>query len=641
MSLATTVNDLRSLRTQVLINNGTDDLDVSPAFETLQLSTEVWGDRAWFAPRGTLRLAAYVDGFTESFDCRVNPSRWAPRNTVAISLWFGSWVPLPWPLKILRYPNRPYPGNRFIDLELGTDADLLNYRAPEGDPSGIEYGTSTSATFLVNAALAKAGAPALTDSIAGLALPFSPGKNQGGSWMTYAGQVAYAGGYVLWQQADGDVRATPLTTEGLAPFAHYVVGRDEADYVPETAQESPPEDVRVTGTTYSIDSVGNTSNVTVDTVDGVTVRTTVTYADRDTTSPTYTELVEQPANVVLPAIFPSTTSLITESELTRDWDYASITSRLTSEVETIRRPVAAIFPNSLFGTPTALAIETRRTIAYTYDAESTVIARQTTLERAVISGVTVTTAIAQITIERWEKVGAEEYTYSRTQVNRDGSISPLPQRRGASTNNTPPATQYRPAEKQRTERQVSGTAKFTSPAGSGFAEKLWAITLPAGMGVSHAQCRDRAKLWGSIRQGRQFAIAWAADLAQGWLEDFTPVRRVDFTVDGRRTAYLVEALNIAIDGRSAAIGGRGIELGLVSVDAPLPPPSAPGDPPTPDLPEPAPPFDVVLTGEAVVGLSVPVPVLSAAITDSVTDIRSTADGDTRITADDDTRTLPE
>lgn len=41
MTLATTINDLRSIATQVLINNGTDELDVSTAFETLQLSTEV------------------------------------------------------------------------------------------------------------------------------------------------------------------------------------------------------------------------------------------------------------------------------------------------------------------------------------------------------------------------------------------------------------------------------------------------------------------------------------------------------------------------------------------------------------------------------------------------------------------------
>jgi len=567
--MSTTVNDLRSLSTQVLITSGGGDLDVSAAFESLELNTEVWNDRAWFAPRGTLRLAAYCEGFAESFDCRINPARWAPGNLVKVSLWFGGWVPLPWRLKILRYPNRPYPGNRYIDLEVGTDADLLNYRAPEGDPSGIEYGTLTGATGLVNGALARAGAPALVNTITGLTLPFSPEKQSGGSWVTYAGQVAYAAGHVLWQQGDGAVRATPLTTEGLTPFAHYVVGRDEADYVPETAQESPPEDVRVTGTTYQIDEVDDENFVTVDTVDGVTVRTTISYTDRDTNSPTYTEQVEQPANVVLPNIL-STTALIVATETTRVQNYG-INARLISEVETLWQPVAAIFPNSLFGTPTALAVANRTTTTYTYDGDDNTIARQTTLERATIAGVTVTTAITQITTERWEKVGNQEWAYSRNQVNRDGTVSGLPPRRGPSTNNTPPATRYRPAEKQRLERKYTARATFTSQAGNGFAEKLWAITLPSGMGVSTAQCAAHALRWGRIRQGRQFAVQWAADLSQDWLTDFNPVRRIDFTVDGRRTAYLVEALNLVVDKRSAAIGGRGVELGLVSEGAIIPP----------------------------------------------------------------------
>jgi hypothetical protein len=373
-----TVVDLRAIPVQVLVNNGFDDLDVSIAFQQLSCNSHTWDDRGWFQPEGSLTLAAYVDGFNESFDCRVNPSRWAPGNTVKILLWFGYWIPLPWVFKILKHPNRPYPGNPDITINLGTDATLLSYREPEGDPTGVEYGTSTSATFLVNAALAKAGAPQLTDTIENLFLPFSPGKNQGGSWINYAGQVAYSGGYILWQQGNGLIRSTPLTTSGLVPFAHYVVGRDEADYIPEMAQESPPEDVRFTGTTYKIDDVGDTTNVSIDTVDGVTVRTTVTYRDRDTNSPTYIEKVEQPANVVLPILFPSNGSLITDSELTRDWFYANNTARLNREIETIRVPVSRIFPNDTFGNPTDLTIETRQTIDYTYDSENTVLSKRTT-----------------------------------------------------------------------------------------------------------------------------------------------------------------------------------------------------------------------------------------------------------------------
>jgi hypothetical protein len=181
-------------------------------------------------------------------------------------------------------------------------------------------------------------------------------------------------------------------------------------------------------------------------------------------------------------------------------------------------------------------------------------------------------------------------------------VNPLPQRRGAPTSNTPPSTQYRPAERQRTENSYRGTATFTSPASTGFAEKLWAIALPSGLGVSNAQCRALAQTWGSLRQGRQFAIAWAADINQAWLEEFTPVRRVDFSVPIEavgwvRTAYLVEALNLAIDPRSAAIGGRGVDIGQVSVtafDEPPPLVQPPGEGPEPGVPMPDPPYTVAI-----------------------------------------------
>jgi hypothetical protein len=556
--------ELRSLRTQVLINDGTDDLDVSTAFESVTLSTAVWDDSGWFKPRGPLVLWAYVDTVAESFDPRVNPTRWAPGNVVKISVWFGSWIALPWRLRILSYPNRPYPGNPQITVELGTDADLLNYRAPEGDPEGVTYGTGTSVATLINAALTQAGAPALTDSIAGLSLPFSPEKNTGSSWMTYAGKAAYAAGQVLWQQTDGAIRAAALTTSGLSSFAAYTIGTDESDYVPDGSQESPPEDVRFTGSTYLIDAVDDGCETNTDTVDGVTVRTTICYTGRDSDTPTYTETVEQPANVVLPAYF-STTILIIDSELEKVDTYG-IGAILTEQVETVRRPVGVLFPAEVFGAPSTLGIESRQTIEYTYDTANVLRIRKTTLERAALSGATVTTAIAQVTTERWESAGGEQYTYSRTIVNRDGSTPSLPQRRGASTNNKPPATQYKPAENQRTERQYHGQATFKSVAGNGFAEKLWSVELPSGMCTSDQQCRDRAETWGSIRQGRQFGISWSADLTQAWLQSFTPVRRVDFTLGNTRTSYLVEALQLAIDARSAAIGGRGVEIGTVELD---------------------------------------------------------------------------
>ena len=554
--------DLRSVPVQVVVGG----LDLSPAFVQLSIGAGTWDDSGWFKPRGQLELAAYWDGQPESFDCRDNPARWAPGTVVAISVDLGAgWVALPWRLRILAYPNRPYPGQPTITLELGGDADLLNYRAPEGDPGTDEYGTPTGATTLINRALAKAGAPTLTDTVTGLSLPFSPEKNTGGSWMTYAGQVAYAARHILWQQADGAIRAVPFDLDALTtPVAAYTVGTNEADYIPEAPGEQPPEVVKVQGTTYEIEVVKDESFVTTDIVDGVTVRTTVTYRDRGTYEPVYIEQVEQPAGVVLPNIdWVNPSVMIVDSRLTKTQNYNIITARLDAESELTERPAAFVFPDANWLNPGNLIDAEQVTVEYSYDSDDVLKERRTTIERSVRTGTTAQLAKAQITIERWTKVGAEEYTFQRTQTNFDETQPSLPERRGASTNNTPPATTYRPAEKQRTEKQFSGQARFTSPAGSGFAEKLWSLQLPSGMGVSATQCRRMAEHWGKIRQGRQFPIKWAADLTSAWLTSFNPVQRMDFTLGGVTTSYLVEALQLVITQRDASVGGKGIELGRI------------------------------------------------------------------------------
>jgi hypothetical protein len=317
--------------------------------------------------------------------------------------------------------------------------------------------------------------------------------------------------------------------------------------------------------------VGDESFVTEDTIDGVLVRTTVAYTDRATNSPIYTETVEQPAGVVLPSYnWDNPTALIVASKLTKTSNYNALTARLETDVESVERPAAFVFPNGGWSPPQGLIEAERTTVAYTYSADGIPSERQTTRLKAVQVGAGINMETDQITIERWTKVGAEEYTYQRSVTNFDESQPPLPELRGASTNNTPPATQYRPAEKQRTEKAYSGEVQFQSLAGGGYADKLWSLQLPSGMGVSTAQATALATLWGRIRQGRQFPIKWAADLSAAWLAA-APVCRVDFSLNGTTTAYLVEGFNLVIDQRSAAVGGRGVELGTVSGGVITPP----------------------------------------------------------------------
>lgn len=644
--------NLRSLRTQILINDGTTDLDVSEAFEQLDLTSGVWDDSGWFKPRGTLRLAAFVYTIAESFDCRSNTSRWKPGNVVAISLWYGEWVPLPWRLRILHYPSRPSPGNPSIEVEIGTDADLLNYRAPEGDPGGIVYGTPTFATELINGALAKAGAPGLSTGVSGLSLPFSPSKTDGTSWITYAGQVAYAAGSILWQHTNGGIRSANLTTQGLTSFAHYVVGRDEADYVPEVSQEQPPERVFVTGTTYRIEDVSSPTNSWAkENVNGIITQTEIVYQNWSGTSPEIIETVSVPLEFIVVGKFVGNTVFFPKRRTTNRKTYDSL-NRLVEDFTEVEVPsfVYHFLPQTtqlIAAEQTIIEYDFPLVIGNPLAALEKPLSKRTTRKRGLsnkIDGASQTgwrLVTREISTERWEQKGPELVIYRRSSrtASADGEL--LPPRNSPSTYHNPPAAIFRPAQKQREELTFAGLARFTNLAGSGYADKLWSITLPSGMATSNAQCAARARTWGSIRQGRQFAISWAANLERGWLENFNPVRRIDFTVPevGRpyaaataystgaivfyrglsyralssttgnlptnatfwepaniRTAYLIEALNISIDARSAAIGGRGLEVGRISTNAALPAlPSTPGDAPTPGIPDPVPPFDVLIT----------------------------------------------
>lgn len=586
--------DLRSVPVQVVVNG----LDLSPSFIALSLSTNVWDDSGWFKPRGQLELAAFYDGQPESFDCRANPSRWAPGNVVAISVDLGAgWVALPWRLRILSYPNRPYPGQSSITVELGTDADLLNYRTPEGDPGVDEYGTPTSAKSLIDRALSQAGAPALAlaDTIATLSLPFSPEKNTGGSWMTYAGQVAYAARHILWQQTDGTIRTMLFDLDALtSPVATYTVGTNEVDYVPDAPGEQPPEVVRVHGTTYEISSAIPEDTEIEESINGVITRTEVDYQDWLTSEPKVIESISIPweitrdGNSTTLTVGTSSTGLPDLYQRTTTTKTYDTWNRLVEEETILEMPMAMIpgirlsefTLTSLYSmTPIKkTTVEYEFPLSFSDDPDillalktSEVMKRKiTTTQGPSFTGLQWILVDQAITVETWEEKGPELYLYrisTRDEAADSIRINPVLQ---SAQFQGPPATTFKPAEKQRTEVAYSGEVQFQSLAGGGYADKLWSLQLPSGMGVSSSQATALATLWGRIRQGRQFPIKWAADLSAAWLAA-APVCRVDFSLNGTTTAYLVEGFNLVIDQRSAAVGGRGIELGTVSGGVITPP----------------------------------------------------------------------
>jgi len=572
-----TIN-LGSIPTQVIIQ-GTTNLDVSQALISLSISGNALDDSGWFKPRGQVVLGV-LPGFSESFDCRVNPGRWAPGTIVAVSVWFGAWIPLPWRLRILAYPNRPMPGSRTITLEVGTDADLLNYRAPEGDPGNDEYGTPTGAQTLINRALSKAGAPPLVTgtAITTLNLPFSPEKNTGGSWISYAGSVAYSARYILWQRTDGGIVATPLTLDGLTPAATYTVGTDEADYVLSAPGEQPPELVEVQGTTYLIEDATPEGTDVTEEINGVLTRTRVEFEDWETDDQKIIETVWIPLELIAPPQFAGNSgpSILKITTTTRSYD---TWGRLTQTVVEVQQPLfilgrsnnnQVLWPFTRITTTNEYPLSFPEPEIASLIKTRELITKRTTREQ-VLPPDSLNLIDRLVTVESWEEKKAGQYLYQRNVTDMSEDALRVQAQPSAPRFEPPPATEFKPATKQRTEVSRRGQARFTNAVGSSFAEKKWIIQLPSGMAGTNTDCNAHAQLWGRIRQGRQFQISWAGDLVASWLTNFSPVRRVDFTLNGITTAYLIEAFNLQIDQRSAAVGGLGLELGIVSGGSVAPP----------------------------------------------------------------------
>jgi hypothetical protein len=574
----------------VSVSDGSTSFDVSDCFVSLEITSNLWDESGWWKPKGTLRLAN-VAGLSESLNCRTNPTRWRPGNQVTITV---GGVTIPWMMKILRYPTRPWAGNQIIEVELGSDADFKNFRQPEGNPGGIAYGTPTDRGQLIKTAVSKAGL-AFNGTIGRHDLDSAPDKSDRRSWLTYAGQVAFASRNVLWQRNDGEVISVDLTLDGLTPLAVYTVGEGESAYEPEDSRESPPETVRVTGTAYSLDDVQDQVIVNTETVinnyenlplsfvailnflsdtdtptpfnpEKRTVRTTTEYRDRDTNKPYTRETIEQELRVILPEVYPSSTRLEPSDRTTKIEHYDPATKRLNGTEELIEKPIAVVFP-SRYKRTLNLVVESRVRVFYAYDNNDVVVKRTTVTETAIIAGVSTALETVSTTIERWQNAGGDDWIYTRTTTNAQPGDQNVPTitRRGSS--NQPPTTQYRKPSKSKTEEEFTCEAKFRNELNAGdYGEKLWSINLPGGMVSSKEQCCEIANLWGRIRHGRQFTVNWAVPFSTTWLNSFTPVRRIDFIDGSTRTSYLVDGFNLVADERSAAIGGKAIEIGQVALD---------------------------------------------------------------------------
>lgn len=565
-------------------------LDFTDVAETLTLEFPQDDRSGLWGCTGTLTIAGYPDNFSEVINPRINPSRFAIGTAILISFVF----PAPdgiivWPgkLSILEFPRAPYPGNPSMDIKIGDDFALKGKRSPEGNASNVVVGTSTSRTTVINSLLAAAGVGNLNNLIPEYPLTYPVQKQSTGSYIALAGQIAYAAGYRLWQQADGTVNAVRQTLDGLTAVKTYSVGQNEIDYFPVSNDNAPPEKLTVAGSTQEallnsdpptqinevrdqedgnklitrnklrlVNKAGNPSlrisesrsqeQILFEGSTGTDIRLGEEIIERKVFDSegklsVYTADTRTLAGVAMPDLFPEDTDELVSKDVKITYRYE--TNNLLSSKETETRELKGVIA---------------------FESEGTFVAK------TVYKDLT----LAERVIERWIQLSGGDYLYRKETINyREGERTSKAE---SFVIESPPETEYQEGQYRLNTKQVSGSASFKPLAGDKFRTEPSPISLPANVAISNAQCAEIAELEGRLQHGRAFGYQWSVPLTPDWFSSFSPVRRIDFNEGSLTRAFLTDGLNFSMDIRSSYIQGDGIEIG-VEQSGILQPPFSPVD----------------------------------------------------------------
>lgn len=204
-----------------------------------------------------------IDGETfldeDVFDPDINSQRWAIGNFIRIQVANDSGELVPYVrdyLRILKTPLEPYPGNMKLEIEIGDDLTLLNWRSPDDDKSGVQTGTLTGRGSIISNLLAAAGFnnginASWSGEIDSFALSHKVPK-LGGSYIEQAGKLAFGGRSVLWQNKNKQVTAKQIDLNPPSPWLEVTLGQDEIDYKPTQGNERPCSKVQVVGVGYEL-----------------------------------------------------------------------------------------------------------------------------------------------------------------------------------------------------------------------------------------------------------------------------------------------------------------------------------------------------------------------------------------------------
>ena len=582
----------------------------------------------------------------ESLDPRGNPARWREgvRVLVEAASDDGGWA-LVGELRLLKIPSGPSNGR--LSLDLGCWLAWADDSQPEGDRTAVVTGAGENTATVATRLLVASGIPEAAIALGtwDYSLPYALPKEGNGSYLSQAGGMAWADHCrVICQDAAGVIRAEQWGVESLPePIAAVTVGLNEAMFLPVPDPVPPAERVVVSGQGYQVvttpERYSSSSFITEDANNfnenafgEVVITTTKIFSWSAPTpeQPYYSTQEEVRVRQPQALVWVGTNSLQSTTEVSYterryDQDTKMLTRVESGEIVNVR----AFVPQGAgaFGTT-----RRRRNVqAYTYnDAEVLVaISEVESVPRLALTGLNVGTGRfdlvtakdvqtewAEVRPDNWEKTVKPRQAAGQSPSNRAEDIKPTAlcsEKPQVEPDSRPPATERWKEPTTTKEEHYSGECRWQHPGGAVGRDRVRPITIAPA--YSNAQCFEIATREVQLLEGRREshwielplsdALLWPAPLATVTVNDGSNLWT--FRLDGVVCQFLeAEAKLIA----------AGICVGRVPLEVPVGVPLPafvsgmdPGQVAPPEPPPFVPPADEV--GDVVMGLSVPVPVLSA------------------------------
>lgn len=605
--------DLRSRNFDVTVyvlnsaGTTTATVDITDAVVSLQVDLAQASDSGCLLFSGDLSISAQSGGSFSTNPRNASGSSpqgqdiWKRGNRVRIRIAdeVGTLREVPTRLFITETPAPPYPtfgGENLMAVALACELSLLDYRTPEGDESGITFGTISTINSIIASLLNAADAPGWADSISGVIRGAGGLKTDSRSYIQQAGEFARSRGNWIWANNAGNTKqASPNYTGGALAFS-ITVGEVEVVFEPSDEGAPAPQKVRVIGTAMTAAATSYPIRTRVESTgpDGAIVKIEDTVEDVGSNARTLDKTIYLPASASDPD--GSDIVLILSETSAEEWEYREGGGSLTAPApnmlsrysRTVRKTrglisdaLSEILPRSL-----RTALTEVRTYSYTDEELSRVVTLIQEPKAAIEPDNDSTTLRPSVySVETWRRYGDQDYLYVRDYLvpraristtnpadgeedDRPFKLVPDPQNSISARNNAgqnnPPAPELYPDEVNYEEETFEGVATVTPGSGSPYREKELVITAPAGMVNSQIDATLYAVQEARILQGRQWAVRVGLPLLDWFLTDFQPLSNFDLTVDGVTTRYVLDGVSIRLDGQTCDVEIGGFEIGVVS-----------------------------------------------------------------------------